>query len=118
LQNTITDLGTALAQAFIQGQDAAEAMHNSLKSIAATAASSTINNLIKGDLGAAAISGTVALGATIAGKLFGSGDERAAAQPAQPRPPIVPAQPRPHPPTPANDNLETSNDGDQRTAAA
>jgi hypothetical protein len=71
LQNVVGDLGSALAQAFINGQDGADALHNSLKAVAATASSAAINNLIKGDFASAAVSATIAAGSFLASSLFG-----------------------------------------------
>jgi hypothetical protein len=74
VQDAIADLGSAMAQAFIQGADAAEAFNASLKSIASTAASEAIRNLIRGDIVGAGISAAVAGVAAIGAAIF-EGDE-------------------------------------------
>lgn len=68
-------LGGALVTAFLNGDSAAKALNTTLKSIASTAASAAINNLIKGDIGGAAISGGIALGAAALSFLFGDDED-------------------------------------------
>jgi hypothetical protein len=75
------DLGKALSSAFINGQSAAEALNNSLKSLATTASGKAFDKLITGltgggfDLPSIATSGLVAVGATLISKLFGGDKE-------------------------------------------
>lgn len=75
IQGVVSSLGQAMAQAFINGKNGADALNASLKSIASTAASSAINSLLKGDFASAATSGAISLGSFLASKLFGSSDE-------------------------------------------
>lgn len=89
LQDAITSLGDAMAHAFIQGQNGADALNSALKAVAATAASGAIKGGISGitqalkggglggfDVSSIITGGVIALGASLLSKLF-SGNEEA-----------------------------------------
>lgn len=78
VQDTVSQLGNGLAQAFINGQNAAEAFGNALKSVASSQATTAIKGVVTGlttgtfDLPSIATSGIVALGASLLSSFFGS----------------------------------------------
>jgi hypothetical protein len=86
LQNVVGDLGDSLADAFIHGKDAADALGSALKAVASTASSSALKGLITGltgggfDFASIATGGLIGLGASLLSKLFGGGDEDQTAQ--------------------------------------
>lgn len=77
LQDVTKTLGDALVQAFINGQDAAQAFGSALKSLATTASSSAFDKIIKGisgqgfDLPSIATGGAIGIGAAVMHGLFG-----------------------------------------------
>src|SRR5215475_6014028 len=68
---SVEQFSQSLVQGLLQGKNAADSLKTALQTVTATAANATITNLIKGDFGAAAISGAVALTAFVAAKLTG-----------------------------------------------
>jgi hypothetical protein len=85
LKKSFEDLTQGIVLGLLQGKSASESLTNSLKAVTATAASATITNLIKGDIGAAAISASIAAGSFIASKFTGgaTSEEKAAEQQTQ-----------------------------------
>lgn len=85
LKDVATELGDSLAKAFINGQNAADALNSSLKAVASTAASSSIKSLVTGltgggfDLPSIATGGLIAAGASFLSGLFGGDKEAEAA---------------------------------------
>lgn len=75
LRGVVGDLGSALSQAFINGQNKAEALNNSLKSIAATASSKAITSLLSGDFATAGLQGLIGVGAGLLSSFFGGGNK-------------------------------------------
>jgi hypothetical protein len=80
VSDAVGELGSAMARALLDGKDAAEALNLSLKSIASTAASEAIKNLIRGDIAAAGISAAIAATAAVGSALFGGESEEEKAQ--------------------------------------
>lgn len=82
LKDSFEELTQGIVAGFLQGKSAAEALTNSLKAVTATAASETVKNLIKGDLSAAAVSGSIAVGSWLLSRLTGgqTAEEKAAEQ--------------------------------------
>ena len=83
VKDVIGDLGDALAKAFIEGKDAADAFSSALKSIAATNISSTIKGITTGltgggfDFQSILTGGLIGVGASLLSRLFGGGDDKA-----------------------------------------
>ena len=105
LSQVAGQLGGALVTAFLNGDSAAKALNSTLKSVAASATDAAIKNLIQGKPTEAAISGGIALAATVPSRMFGSDDDAV-------------AKPEPVPAKSANENRKTNDVCDQPRKAA
>jgi hypothetical protein len=71
VQDAAIQLGQGLVGGMLDGKSAADALHQSLEAVSKTAANATVSNLIKGDLGSAAVSAGIGVASFIGSKLFG-----------------------------------------------